>query len=617
MANDVFHCIQSEITNDSGVCSELDEWLEAIKQIQSQIEDAERARAAAMTTATRLESLEEQYNRKKMQPRGQGSSIFGGLTHTNEQDLEDLSTKIAETKTVKESLFKDYDEARTKVESQVSRIMNQRFALFDRIYVQILESQHDFYMSSARHVSKFEKAIKYYRKQFPKQGSSENSISHVSHASRHSRGSLNNSRGSFGSLRGSPKKSQQQQHLHQQQQQHSHQQHSQNLSKDLVNPPNNVSNPNNDNLGAFRKKYQSVTDLLDFGDNNTSSSRDKLTNNNSINNSGNNLNNNNKNSISNNNRNSNGRNDSKIGMNSYSREDENKSHNDSNTNINNNGARPALVKENSFDLMAGFGGSSGNGNGNGIGNAGGKNINGNGKGILHKKKQESYFDVWGPLVNASSGGISLFGDPVPESNPIQSATPSQQRSGGGTSGMNSNNGSNGNGAPSNGVELRSASSGAASTGVGRGGAGAGAGAGATGLTEKQKKRANKVAQERYEQIQRQFEIEDKERAERQDAFDKHGSRIDEWEYDAKGVRRNLRTLLIKLPDVLWENSGWKPVNLGSLVNVNQCKKHYRKAVRLVHPDRSAHRGDTTERKAICERIFEGLNAAWAEEFGKQ
>lgn len=111
-----------------------------------------------------------------------------------------------------------------------------------------------------------------------------------------------------------------------------------------------------------------------------------------------------------------------------------------------------------------------------------------------------------------------------------------------------------------------------------------------------RKRANKVAKERYDQIQAQFKIEEKERKARQQAFDDHGDRINDWEYDAKGVRRNLRTLLTKLPTVLWENSGWKPITLANLVSENHVKKQYRLACKLVHPDRSQQRGDSVERK---------------------
>ena len=111
-----------------------------------------------------------------------------------------------------------------------------------------------------------------------------------------------------------------------------------------------------------------------------------------------------------------------------------------------------------------------------------------------------------------------------------------------------------------------------------------------------RKRANQVAKERYEQIQAQFAVEEKERQARQQAFDDHGDRINEWEYDAKGVRRNLRTLLTKLPTVLWQDSGWQPITLANLVQVSHVKKHYRQACKLVHPDRSQQRGDSTERK---------------------
>ena len=137
------------------------------------------------------------------------------------------------------------------------------------------------------------------------------------------------------------------------------------------------------------------------------------------------------------------------------------------------------------------------------------------------------------------------------------------------------------------------------------------------LSDRAAARAKAVAKARYEEIQQQYAKADQELQDRNDAIEAHGARIDDWEYDmAKHQRRNLRTLISTLPNVLWEGSGWKPVSLSQLLSKDQLNRQYKKACRLVHPDKSTQRGDSTERKTICERIFEGLNAAWATEFGK-
>ena len=52
--------------------------------------------------------------------------------------------------------------------------------------------------------------------------------------------------------------------------------------------------------------------------------------------------------------------------------------------------------------------------------------------------------------------------------------------------------------------------------------------------------------------------------------------------------------------------------------VQDVKKNYQKAVRVVHPDRVSKQGP--EDRLVAERIFEALNNAWrdceAKEFGK-
>jgi hypothetical protein len=48
---------------------------------------------------------------------------------------------------------------------------------------------------------------------------------------------------------------------------------------------------------------------------------------------------------------------------------------------------------------------------------------------------------------------------------------------------------------------------------------------------------------------------------------------------------NLRALLGSLDKVLWEDAGWKKVNMGDLVMPNKVKIIYMKAIAKVHPDK--------------------------------
>ncbi|XP_025742697.1 cyclin-G-associated kinase isoform X3 [Callorhinus ursinus] len=80
----------------------------------------------------------------------------------------------------------------------------------------------------------------------------------------------------------------------------------------------------------------------------------------------------------------------------------------------------------------------------------------------------------------------------------------------------------------------------------------------------------------------------------------------EW---TEGKERNIRALLSTLHAVLWDGeSRWTPVGMADLVTPGQVKKHYRRAVLVVHPDKAA--GQPYEQYA--KMIFMELNDAWAE-----
>ncbi|XP_055445296.1 cyclin-G-associated kinase isoform X3 [Bubalus kerabau] len=80
----------------------------------------------------------------------------------------------------------------------------------------------------------------------------------------------------------------------------------------------------------------------------------------------------------------------------------------------------------------------------------------------------------------------------------------------------------------------------------------------------------------------------------------------EW---TEGKERNIRALLSTLHTALWDGeSRWTPVGMADLVTPAQVKKHYRRAVLVVHPDKA--RGQPYEQYA--RMIFMELNDAWAE-----
>ncbi|XP_078287718.1 cyclin-G-associated kinase isoform X5 [Rhinoraja longicauda] len=77
----------------------------------------------------------------------------------------------------------------------------------------------------------------------------------------------------------------------------------------------------------------------------------------------------------------------------------------------------------------------------------------------------------------------------------------------------------------------------------------------------------------------------------------------------EGKERNIRALLSTLHTVLWEGeTKWKPVGMADIVNPDQVKRAYRKAILVVHPDKAT--GEPYEEYA--KMIFMELNDAWSE-----
>ncbi|KAG2762843.1 hypothetical protein JG687_00009199 [Phytophthora cactorum] len=91
-----------------------------------------------------------------------------------------------------------------------------------------------------------------------------------------------------------------------------------------------------------------------------------------------------------------------------------------------------------------------------------------------------------------------------------------------------------------------------------------------------------------------------------------GPRLKTWAED-NGRVKNIRTLLSTMHQVMWEDCKWTEVNMGKLIQPNDVKKHYRKAMIVVHPDKSG--GRNAEQLLIAERVFAALNTAW-EDFQK-
>jgi hypothetical protein len=83
-------------------------------------------------------------------------------------------------------------------------------------------------------------------------------------------------------------------------------------------------------------------------------------------------------------------------------------------------------------------------------------------------------------------------------------------------------------------------------------------------------------------------------------------------FGVAAVQGNVRGLLGSLQTVLWEDSGWKPLGMGDLLEPAQVRKAWMKANLLVHPDKVRQRNGTDEQVAIADMIFDALKEAWGQ-----
>lgn len=99
------------------------------------------------------------------------------------------------------------------------------------------------------------------------------------------------------------------------------------------------------------------------------------------------------------------------------------------------------------------------------------------------------------------------------------------------------------------------------------------------------------------------------------AREKHEKMLVAWATTNGGKdKRNVRTLLSTMQNVLPPGTKWKPIGLGDVLDPNQVKKQYRKAMLVVHPDHCLNYEPET--KFICKRIFEAINEAY-DDFSKK
>jgi hypothetical protein len=106
----------------------------------------------------------------------------------------------------------------------------------------------------------------------------------------------------------------------------------------------------------------------------------------------------------------------------------------------------------------------------------------------------------------------------------------------------------------------------------------------------------------------------KEEAELEIAKANHEKKLTEWAFNNK-EKRNVRNLLSTLHTVLWPGATWKTISLADVIEPKQVKLQYRKAMLVVHPDKTSNQ--TSEVRFIAKRLFEGINEAYQEFLKKE
>ena len=63
--------------------------------------------------------------------------------------------------------------------------------------------------------------------------------------------------------------------------------------------------------------------------------------------------------------------------------------------------------------------------------------------------------------------------------------------------------------------------------------------------------------------------------------------------------------------VLWPESGWKPVPLVDIIEGNAVKRAYQRALLCLHPDKLQQKGAALHQKYIAEKTFDILQVTYS------
>ncbi|ETO22984.1 hypothetical protein RFI_14204 [Reticulomyxa filosa] len=669
IANNAVKLFQEQLHAPQGLIGELDNWQQVIGSLQQEIEEIERARASAQASNDRLNSLKDQYDRlKKKQAVSSGTSASTGSSATAAQEARDLEERIKETTNVTKSLVKEFKEQKQKIGDVVTNMLKEKYRIFDRVYVQLLECQLAFVAMCGDLTKPFQPWVEYYRKQYPKTYSDSNE-----HPLYQSTEKLVQRRKSpvENSNNGRPVGERNSSH-----------------DQDSNSKPNANTAETDDTRG-----YENVASPS------ASKGRNSAKNSENGNNSNSNTNHSSKTNGTPHSRGNSGdikSSAARVKKNSTAsahsvfyfyfcffsplpqkkkkkkkrviryllrliqthvqkkKNSESKNPVPSSEKNKNQTSATSPHEHNDF-LFGDFASPTSEHQSNPTSQKKtsttedeheefGHFMDGSNHSTTKKQPEKQYpmgnlfesgknrsqgdrkdKDFWGmfdtetaskrkgtdtdkpkspnqtnaALAESHKSNFSKSESQISRPNASGNASSSQKRGHNHLQPVNEQPRSKSESPETPKTELSHLSFSAFHP-------------------LKGKQRANGtwmhnffLVQERMRFVKESYAQEAKEQAERIKYKDEIESKLDEWEY-ANGARRNIRSLLTKLPEILWEDSGWKPVSLGDLVQPAKCKRAYQVALRVVHPDRATNRGDDTKQAVICERVFTALNEAWTE-----
>jgi len=86
--------------------------------------------------------------------------------------------------------------------------------------------------------------------------------------------------------------------------------------------------------------------------------------------------------------------------------------------------------------------------------------------------------------------------------------------------------------------------------------------------------------------------------------------LEAWAYEPGGGLKDVRALLVRLPEVLWEGCKWKPVTMAQVMAPDRVKRQLRVAQLVLHPDKVRKQYGARAR-VIAEGAFDTLQTAFA------